>query len=205
MTHKPLWVVCSTFTDWSNDTRWAVQGLDVLLVCCGRCLSCLLDTTFFCLIKENSVHVSPSIKREKITYNSTSRVSRTGWDTVLIIHDTEFKSVPPIFSERKEWTSPSGHTAVDFLVTSKYQISRYLTVISCRRGAHTEGGACSSRRGRCWCCHSFHRSVSWLGWWDGGRTSRSPTDTALPRGTRSVGWKQKKEYDGSSFWTMFGQ
>lgn len=68
-------------------------------------------------------------------------------------------------------------------------VSRYLTVISCRSGAHTEGGACSSRRGRCWCCHSFHRSVSWLGWWDGGRTSRSSTDTVLSRGTRSVSWK----------------
>lgn len=82
--------------------------------------------------------------------------------------------------------------------------SRYLTVISCRRGAHAEGGACSGRRGRCRCCRSFHRSVSCLGGWDGGRTSRGSTHTVLPRGARPVGWKWNKGNAGSTFPTVFG-
>lgn len=71
----PSSVYC-TFTDWSDDTRWAVQGLNVLLVCRGGCLSCLLDTTLFCYAeKKNSLNSAADSGRTciKTTYLCTQK------------------------------------------------------------------------------------------------------------------------------------
>lgn len=63
-----------TFTDWSDDTRRAFQGLDVLLVCCGGCLSCLLDTTLFCYADKWNIWLFFT-KKESIAF----------WAVILIL------------------------------------------------------------------------------------------------------------------------